>query len=91
MTDPAVVTIPANTWVKVSTNVKLCHVVGLKFDNVKYVQTYRDTGTAAPTNGDLTDAKEMSYNGVQFDNSDRIDCYVAVATGSGAGLVRVEL
>jgi len=88
MADPVIIEItPADTWQLVATNVTqgFIHIIG---GPARYVQTYRDTGEAAPT-----DAEE----GVSFDISGSeaiaatlgIDVYVQ-ARGI-PGKVRVDL
>jgi hypothetical protein len=93
MTDPAVTAIPINVWTKIATNVTSGQVWPLgrnQTTKVKYVQTYRDTGGAAPTNGDLSEAVDLPYDGLPISASAGIDVYVAV-TGTVAGSVRVDL
>jgi hypothetical protein len=90
MADPAVIPCPADTWVKVVTNV----VTGLIWRMTvgpQYYHTYRLTGTAAPT--DLTDAvpifrnEESDYE--QISANEGIDVYI-YARGK-AGKVRVDV
>ena len=86
MADPAIKACPADQWTKVATNVTtgIIHITETA-PNV-YLQTYRDTGEAAPTDKD---------DAVPFDtpllisSSAGIDVYIQPV--SKAGEVRVDL
>lgn len=87
MADPAIVACTADTWVKVATNVTTGFVwIADSAPNV-YVQTYRDTGGAAPTNDN--DAVRMPSPGMPISASAGIDVYIKAR--KVAGSVRVDL
>ena len=52
MADPVITACPVDVWTKVATNVTTGFVHILKTDPDRYLQTYRDTGAAAPANND---------------------------------------
>lgn len=86
MADPVVVPCPADAWTKVATNVQtgVVHVTAVK-PNV-YLQTYRETGEAAPTN--KADAVPFTTP-LTISASTGIDVYVQPV--GAAGSVRVDL
>lgn len=86
MADPTLVAItPANTWVKVATNVTGGFVEVINV-SVEYVCTHRDTGNPAPT----TRADGVDLEGARRIESDvGIDVYV-MALGD-VGEVKVSL
>lgn len=91
MADPAIFDIPIEVWTKIATSVKRGNILPLKnLSSGGYVQTIRDTGNAAPTNGDYTEAKDFDFSGGIISSSIAIDVYVSV-TGEVAGKVRVDL
>lgn len=87
MADPVIVACAADTWVKVATNVTTGFVWIMKSGPNVYVQTYRDTGEAAPT--DDTDAVKMPPPGMPISASAGIDVYIKAR--NVAGSVRVDL
>ena len=86
MADPVIVPCPAGAWTKVTTNVTAGIVHILKTDPDKYLQTYRDTGGAAPT--DLSEAVPFDTP-LQISAAAGIDVYVQPI--GAAGSVRVDL
>lgn len=70
MASPIIVTIPANTWTIVATNVTSCRIFPLRIPAGNYLHTYRATGAAAPA--DLRDA-------VMIAAGDSVDYSAAVA------------
>lgn len=85
MTNPTVVTCPANTWTKVATNVTT-GVLSRYVVTTKYSQTYRDTGDPAPSG--LGDALEF-FDPYVISSAFAIDVYVYAHKSEGK--VRVEL
>jgi hypothetical protein len=85
MADPTVVAItPADTWVKVATNVTY-GAVEVVNQIVEYICTHRDTGNPAPTTMD--DGVDLEgYREIR--NSVGIDVYVMARNGVGS--VRVS-
>ena len=90
MADPLVVACAENAWTKVATNV----IIGMLWrmtTSAKYQQTFRLTGTAAPT--DLLDSvpifrnEESDYEKIEAPAG--IDVYI-YCTGD-AGKVRVDV
>lgn len=86
MADPIFVDItPENTWVKVATDVTIGQVWVVDY-SVQYLQTYRDTGAAAPTlRSDGVDLEEVAW----INSTLGIDVYVMALNGDGR--VRVDL
>lgn len=87
MANPVIIDCPADTWTKVATAVTsgLVHIfVGEK---LKWLQTYRLTGEAAPT--DKSDAIALVEPTDTISASSAIDVYVY--PNGGAGKVRVDL
>jgi len=77
---------PADTWVKVATNVKAGRIT--KADTIKqYVHTYVDTGAAAPVG--LTLARPFIGKCAKIESSYPIDVYVLCKGDTGS--VMVEL
>lgn len=78
---------PANTWVKVATDVTSGWVHTMEGAPSHYVHTYRDTGDAAPT---VTE-EGVAFNGFSepITSSVGIDVYVMALTAPG--VVRVDL
>lgn len=92
MANPVITTIPVGQWIKVinaSTTGAIWPLKNLSGDG-SYVSTLRDAAGAAPTNGVLTEAKELPWSGTILSSSISRDVYVAV-TGQTAGSVRVDL
>lgn len=88
MANPAITAIPANTWVKVATDVTTGQV-WRREKTVTYAHTYRLTGQAAPT--DLTDAV-VAFDGcdnMPISASAGIDVYIYAY--DEAGSVRVDV
>jgi len=92
MADPTIVAIPLLNWVLVATGVTNVNIEPT-IKGLKYLQTTRDNGNPAPTNGDYSDAakaKELPYDGGILQTLVSTDVYVAVR-GRYAGKVRVTL
>lgn len=87
MADPVAVPCPEDDWTIVATDVKT-GIVRIKNTAPSYVQTYRDTGGAVPTDEDTADKLLPSEIG-EISNSVGIDVYVK-AKGED-GLVIVSL
>ena len=86
MADPAVIPCPADAWTKVATNVQT-GVVHIRGNGPGlYLQTYRETGVAAPA--DKTDAVPFTTPLI-ISASTGIDVYVQPAGKDGS--VRVDL
>ena len=86
MVNPVIVPCPADAWTKVATNVTtgVVHIKNTKPG--QYLQTYRVTAGAAPT--DRADA--VPFDGLlQISASEAIDVYVQPV--GDAGSVRVDL
>lgn len=92
MANPVVTAIPIDTWVKIATGVVAGAVYPLKSlpSGGDYFQTYRVTTDPAPTNGDLSEAKAVPWEGQDINADSAIDVYIAVS-GDIAGSVRVDL
>jgi len=90
MADPVVTAIPVDVWTKVATNVTTGMIYPLKTGGIVHVQTIRDTGGGAPTNGDLSEAVPIPDEGAAINSSAGIDVYIAVV-GDVAGSVRADL
>lgn len=86
MGDPVIVACTKDVWEKVATNVTAATVWKKSTGPNVYYQTYRDTGTGAPT--DLTDAIPMTEPAQTFSFSAAADIYI-YAKGK-AGSVRVD-
>lgn len=86
MADPVIVACTADTWVKVATNVTTGFVWIMK-TGPTYMQTYRDTGEAAP--GNDNDAVVMPAPGMPISASAGIDVYIKARNVVGS--VRVDL
>ena len=86
MADPNVVACPADVWTPVATNQTTGVVHILNEDPDKYLQTYRDTGGAVPT--DLSDAAPFDTPLI-ISASAGIDVYIQPV--NKAGSVRVDL
>lgn len=89
MVDPVLINIPVGQWVKVATDVTSGMIYPIDTDPV-YSQTYRDTGGAAPANGDLSEAVNLPLEGARIRSGAGVDVYIAV-TSNDAGSVRVDL
>jgi hypothetical protein len=89
MADPVLIDIPVGQWIKVATNV-ITGAVLPRISNTLYLQTIRDTGNAAPVDGDLSEGKELPYCGATIADVTPRDVYIAVK-GSNPGQVRVDL
>ena len=86
MADPVIKPCAKGVWTKVATNVTAATVWKKKTSPNAYYQTYRDTGTAAPT--DLADAIPIVEPGQTFSFGAAADIYI-YAKGK-AGSVRVD-
>lgn len=92
MADPAIIDCPAGAWTPVAVNVT-AGVIHIKnkptgpAPNV-YLQTYRDTGAAAPADADLTTAIPFDTP-LQISNTTEIDVYVQPRGADGR--VRADL
>lgn len=89
MSDPAIVAVPAGAWLKVATAVVAGFVHIVKRD-VMYLQTYRDTGGAAPAGTPGNEGANMLDPGAPISALAPIDVYIYVV-GSVAGRVRVDV
>lgn len=89
MSDPAIISCPADSWTKIATNVTTGNVHRILKGPGSYLQTYRDTGNPAPT--DLSDAVPIFESGSQvpISNISGIDIYIYPV--GKAGSVRVDL
>lgn len=86
MPDPAIVAItPADTWVKVLTNVTLGQI-WIRDNSSEYLQTYRMTGNPAPTN--IADAMPINTPSIGVSASAGIDVYIRCIRKTGE--VRVD-
>ncbi len=88
MTAPSVHTITADTWVKVATNITTCVIWKMSSKPNVYMQTYRMTGGAAPT--DLSDAVPI-FQGIDYMTitaAAAIDVYIYAKNVNGK--VRVD-
>ena len=88
MADPALINIPVGVWTVVATAKTSGNILPLL--KRPYVQTIRETGGLAPTNGDLSEGKRIPFVGSRIESSTALDVYVAVA-GLRAGRIRVDL
>lgn len=89
MADPAFIDCPADQWTKVATNVVTGQIWRANSSPNKYLQTYRDTGEAAPT---LSSEGMPAFNDegvVQISALMGIDVYIYPM--GRAGRVRVDL
>jgi len=86
MADPVIEACPAGEWTAVATNQTTGVIHILKTDPDKYLQTYRDTGEAAPT---------LIGEGVPFEGSLQISAAAGIDVYiwpiGKAGNVRVDL
>ena len=89
MANPVFYDIPVSQWIKVATGVTVGNILPL-YKDADYVYTLRVTGGAAPTDGDLSEAKELQYDGAIIQASSAIDVYIAVR-GTDDGRVRADL
>ncbi len=99
MADPVIIEIPEGAWKLVAENVTNGSIHRLKTD-VKYYQTYRPTGEAAPTNPstprEVTEEAVRLFgsgNQVSISSSDAIDVYLLTVSDPGGrtGKVRVDI
>lgn len=88
MAAPVEVAIPADTWTEVATDVTTGQV-HRKITTVSYLQTYRPTGGAIPTDQDEGVPAFVGGLPEEINSSDPIDVYI-FAIGK-AGNVRVDL
>lgn len=89
MANPAVITCTKNVWVLVATAVLSGTIEKLSDDPGAYVQTYRLTGQAAPTNDDDAGPLFTHDDTAEIAHTAAIDVYVKAKTR--AGKVRVDL
>ena len=95
MADPTLVTCTADAWTKVATNVTtgVIHII----TNVpgQYLQTYRDTGGAAPSGSPGEEAVLIPADEISIAAAAGIDVYIYVKTAPTStavnGRVRVDL
>lgn len=89
MANPAIINVPADQWTKVATAVTSGLIHRIETDPNKYLQTFRLTGEAAPTN--ITDGALAFKNGDPeiISNSVNIDVYIYPVKKSG--VVRVDI
>ena len=86
MADPVLVPCPEGQWTKVATNKTTGTIHVISTAPNKYLQTYRDTGEAAPT----TIEEAVPFDSfLQISASAGIDVYVC-ASGK-AGKIRADL
>lgn len=89
MADPVFVDLPADTWVKVATSV-ISGQIRRKDLRPTYLQTYRDTGEAAPTlKSEGVRAFDEFPNREPIESINLIDVYLY--SEGIAGRVRVDL
>ena len=85
MADPVIKACPEGVWTIVAPSV-LNGIIHVLKTGVLYVQTYRDTGGAAPSDA----SEEVPFNSeLQIASSAAIDVYVKSKGGDGS--VRVDL
>ena len=89
MATPVFVTCTKDTWKKVATNVQTGFVHKVSHAPNMYLQTYRDTGDAAPTL--RTDGVELFAKGITEDIFAIAGIDVYVWADGDAGKVRVDL
>jgi hypothetical protein len=88
MADPAVITCAADAWtaVAVDTNVGIFNKINT---TTQYTYTYRETGTAAPTAGDVADSVSWISRQLRLQHATNVDVYIWAHDAAGA--VEVEL
>lgn len=90
MADPVLTACTANAWTKVATNVTAGQIHIIDTSPVgQYLQTYRDTGGAAPAGTPGDEAVLIADKSIPIAAPAGIDVYI-YARG-GAGRVRVDL
>jgi len=89
MANPVSVTCLADVWTKVATNVTSGTISKQINSPAKYVQTYKLTGEAAPTDDDEAGPLFSCADYAIINHSVAIDVYVKAITTAGA--VRVDL
>lgn len=87
MANPVIVACPANAWTKAATNVQVGNIWLMNTDPGAYLQTYRLTGEAAPT--EKSEGVLVPHPGMAIDSSPAIDVYVYAV--NDAGSVRVDV
>ncbi len=87
MADPLVVACPENTWTKIVTNVTNGMVHLLTASRGIYLQTYRQTGEAAPTLA--SEGVRIFDNEAEISSDSNIDVYIYCQ--GEAGSVRVDV
>jgi hypothetical protein len=90
MADPVLTTCTQDAWTKVATNVTagVVHIIN-RPTGIQFLQTYRDTGGAAPSGSPGEEAVLIEGNQIDIQSSAGIDAYI-YARGA-AGRVRVDL
>lgn len=89
MANPAIVACPQDAWTKIATNVTTGTIHRkLKSPNL-YLQTYRDTGDAAPTT--IADAVPILVGGEQAEISASVSIDVYIYPVGAPGSVRVDV
>jgi len=88
MADPVIVPCTAGVWTKVATNVT-AGLIHIKDNFSEWQQTYKDTGGAAPTNGDYSTSVAFVNPTMEISASAGIDVYLDPR--KTAGSVRVDL
>jgi len=89
MADPLIVACPAGAWTKIATNVTTGMVhKKLKGPNL-YLQTYRDTGGAAPTT--IAEGVPVFVGGESAEISASVAIDVYIYPVGAAGSVRVDV
>lgn len=89
MADPVLINIPVNVWVLVAIAKTAGNIMPV-LKREAYVQTIRETGGTAPTNGDLSEGKQIPFEGSRIESSTALDVYVAMS-GDVAGRIRADL
>ena len=87
MADPVQAVCTQDTWVKVATNVTAGQVWLKDFSPGSYLQTYVDTGGAAP----VGDGLAIEFIGIMMPISASVGIDVYIKAVGAAGLVRVDL
>lgn len=89
MTNPLIVACPADEWTKIATDVTSGNVHRILKNPDVYLQTYRDTGDAAPTTTVEGVPVFVGAGSAEISASVGIDVYIYAA--GAAGSVRVDV
>jgi hypothetical protein len=79
MANPEVIDCSENVWNKVATAVTNCQVKAVS-PSVELLLTIRDTGDAAPDNGETEEGVELTVFGLVIQDTNAKDVYVWTAT-----------